>query len=85
MSIEIHDGALEKRLRQQVESTGASSVEELLRSLLESKEEQDRWLMENHAANDEKIRRGLAELDRGEGISEDRLPLYLSTSKPKLK
>jgi len=41
--------------------------------LLETQEEQDRWLLENRGAINSKIRRGIAELDRGEGISEGEL------------
>jgi hypothetical protein len=45
-------------------------------------EEQDRWLLENQVANG-KIRRGIAQLDRGEGIPEDRLDAYLAELKAK--
>ena len=39
--------------------------------LLETQEEQDRWLIDNRDAINAKIRRGIAQLDRGEGIPED--------------
>jgi hypothetical protein len=45
--------------------------------------EQDRWLLENREANDAKIRRGIGQLDRGEGIPEDRLDAYLAELKSK--
>jgi len=83
MTIQIRDAALEARLKKQIEVTGSSSVEELLLRLLESQEEQDRWLLENKEAVNTKIQRGLDQLERGEGIPEDRLDAYLSNLKAK--
>jgi len=68
MTIQIRDAALEARLKKQIEATGSSSVEELLLHLLESQEEQDRWLLENREGVNTKIQRGLNQLERGEGI-----------------
>ncbi|HLM82156.1 MAG TPA: hypothetical protein VK302_16255 [Terriglobales bacterium] len=45
--------------------------------------EYDRWLLENREANDAKIRRGIEQLNRGEGIPEDRLDAYLAELKSK--
>ncbi len=73
MNIEIRDAALETRFQKQLQATGSGSVEEVLLRLLETQEEQDRWLMENREAIGAKIRRGIAQLDRGEGIPEDRV------------
>jgi hypothetical protein len=81
MNIEIHDTALEARIQKQIQVTGAASAEEALLRLLETQEEQDRWLLENKSAIVAKIRRGIDQLDRGEGISEDRLDAYLSKLK----
>ena len=83
MNIEIRDSALQARLQKQLEQTGSASVEELLTHLLETQEEQDRWLRENRETIDAKIRRGLAQLDRGEGIPEDQLDAQLKTLKAK--
>jgi len=83
MTIQIRDAALEARLQKQLEATGSGSVEELLQRLLESQEEQDRWLLENGEGIKAKIQRGLDQLDRGEGIPEDRLDAYLSNLKAK--
>lgn len=83
MNIEIHDPALEARLQRQVESTGAGSIEEALLRLLETQEEQDRWLAENRVGINEKIRRGLEQLNRGEGIPEERLDAHLANFKAK--
>jgi predicted transcriptional regulator len=81
MNIEIHDAALEARIQRQIQATGSGSAEEALLRLVETQEEQDRWLLANRDAIDAKIRRGLAELDRGEGIPEDQLDAYLAERK----
>lgn len=78
MNIEIRDEALAARIQKQLALTGSESVEEVLFHLLETQEEQDRWLLVNRELNDEKIRRGLEQLGRGEGIPEDQLDDYLA-------
>lgn len=83
MNIEIRDADLQARIQKQLERTGSGSVEEVLTHLLETQEEQDRWLLENREAIDAKIRRGIAQLDRGEGIPEDQLDAHLKTLKAK--
>ncbi len=81
MNIEITDRALEARIQKQIHAMGAASAEEALLRLLETQEEQDRWLLENKAALNAKIRRGIEQLDRGEGIPEDQLDAYLDNLK----
>ena len=81
MNIEIHDAALEARIKKQLKATGSDSVEEVLLHLLETQEEQDRWLLENREAINTKISRGIEQLDRGEGIPEDRLDAHLAKLK----
>jgi hypothetical protein len=81
MNIEIRSASLQARIQKQLEATGSASVEEVLLRLLETQEEQDRWLQENKDAIDAKIRRGIAQLDRGEGIPEDRVDAYLKELK----
>jgi hypothetical protein len=81
MHIEIHDTALEARIQKQIQATGAASAEEALLRLLETQEEQDRWLLENKATFTAKINRGIDQLDRGEGIPEDQLDAYLAKLK----
>jgi hypothetical protein len=83
MNIEIRDRDLEARIQKQIQATGSSSVEEVLLRLLDTQEEQDRWLLENREANHAKIRSGTMQLDRGEGIPEDRLDAYLAELKAK--
>lgn len=81
MNIEIHDSALAARIQKQIQATGASSAEEALLRLLETQEEQDRWLLENKTAINTKIRRGIDQLDKGEGIPEDQLDAHLANFK----
>ena len=85
MNIEIRDSALEARIQKQLELTGSANVEELLSRLLATQEEQDRWLLENREAIDTKIRRGIAQLDHGEGIPEEKLDAHLKALKAKSK
>jgi hypothetical protein len=47
MNIEIRDPNLQARIQKQLEATGSRSVEEVLVRLLETQEEQDRWLLDN--------------------------------------
>lgn len=83
MNIEIRDAALQARIQKQMQATGSGSAEEVLLRLLETQEEQDRWLLENREAINAKIRRGGAQLDRGEGIPEGELDSYLKELKAK--
>jgi hypothetical protein len=81
VNIEINDAALEARIQKQLHATGSASVEEVLLRLLETQEEQDRWLLENREAINAKIRHGIEQLDRGEGIPEDQLDAHLARLK----
>ncbi len=81
MNIEIHDAALEARIQKLLQATGSDSVEEVLLRLVESQEEQDRWLLENRDSVNAKIRTGIDQLDRGEGIPEDQLDAHLARLK----
>jgi hypothetical protein len=83
MQIEIRDAALEARMRRQIQATGASTPEEALLHLLETQEEQDRWLMDSREPVSIKIRRGMEQLDRGEGVPEDQLDACLAEQKAK--
>jgi len=81
MNIEIHDAALEARIQKLLRASGSSSVEEVLLRLVETQEEQDRWLLENRTTVNAKIRIGIDQLDRGEGIPDDRLDAQLAKLK----
>ena len=84
MNIEIHDAALEARIQKLLQATGSSSVEEVLLHLVETQEEQDRWLLENRATVNAKIKTGIDQLDRGEGIPEDQLDAHLAKLKSQI-
>jgi hypothetical protein len=81
MNIEIHDAALEARIQKLLRASGSSSVEEVLLRLVETQEEQDRWLLENRTTVNAKIRIGIDQLDRGEGIPDERLDAHLAKLK----
>ena len=78
MNIEIQSAALEARIQRQLQTTGSNSLEEVLTRLLETQEEQDRWLMDHRDAINGQIRRGIEQLDRGEGIPDDQLVAHLA-------
>ena len=81
MNIEIHDAAREARIQKLLRTTGSSSVEKVLLHMVETQEEQDRWLLENRAMVNAKIKTGIDQLDRGEGIPEDQLDAHLAKLK----
>ena len=81
VNIEIRDAALEARIQKQLKATGSGSVEEVLLHLLETQAQQDRWLLENRETINAKIKRGIDQLDRGEGIPDDRLDNHLKRLK----
>jgi hypothetical protein len=81
MTIEIHDVALEARIQRHIHATGSANAEEALLHLLETQEEQDRWLLENKSANNSKIRRGIDQLERGEGIPWNQVDSWLARMK----
>jgi hypothetical protein len=81
MSIEIHDVAREARIQKLLQASGSDSVKEVLLRLLETQVEQDRWLLENRDTVNAKIGSGIDQLERGEGIPEDRLDAHLAKLK----
>jgi len=81
MNIEVHDAALEARIQKLLQATGSRSVEEVLLHMVETQEEQDRWLSENRAIVNARIKTGLDQLDRGEGIPEVQLDAHLAKLK----
>jgi hypothetical protein len=46
MNIEIRDAALAAKMEKQREASGSASMEEFVRPLLETQEEQNRWRLE---------------------------------------
>jgi antitoxin ParD1/3/4 len=69
MTIEINRPEIEALIQQRLHSGGFESVEDVLFDALEIQREREAWLQENKEAINAKIERGLAQLDRGEGIA----------------
>lgn len=83
MQIEIRDPELEARIQEHLKASGSKNLEDVLRRLLETQEEQDRWLLENRPSIQVKIKRGIEQLDSGQGIAEDQLAAHLAKLKAK--
>lgn len=81
MTIEIKRPEIEALIRQRLHSGAFESVEDVLSDALGMQSEREVWLQENKDAIDAKIERGLAQLDRGEGITGDRLRTRLEADK----
>jgi Arc/MetJ-type ribon-helix-helix transcriptional regulator len=70
----------EIRIAEALRSGAYRSPDEVIDRALEILHERDQWLIENRQALAAKIRRGMEELDRGEGIPEDKLDAHLRKS-----
>jgi Arc/MetJ-type ribon-helix-helix transcriptional regulator len=68
----------EYRIAEAVRSGVYRSPNEVIERALEVLHEHDEWLTASREAVDAKIRRGIEELDRGEGIPEDALDVHLA-------
>ncbi len=71
----------EHRIAEAVRSGAYQSPDEVIEQSLEVLRERDEWLMANRHEIEAKIRRGLDELSRGEGIPEDKLDAHLKALK----
>lgn len=71
----------EHRIAEAMRSGAYQNPDDVIDRALEVLEERDAWLTENRQTLDAKIRRGIDELDRGEGISEDELDAHLERLK----
>jgi Arc/MetJ-type ribon-helix-helix transcriptional regulator len=71
----------EHRIAEALRSGAYQSVEDVIDRALEVLHDRDEWLMANRQAVDAKIRRGIEELNRGEGIPEDKLDAHLQRLK----
>ncbi len=81
MTIEINRPEIEALIQQRLHSGAFESVEDVLHDALEMQGEREVWLQENKDAINAKIERGLAQLDRGEGIPGDHLRTRLAADK----
>jgi antitoxin ParD1/3/4 len=59
----------EKLIQKRLESGAFRSVAEVIHDALASQDAEADWLAQNREAINERIGRGLAQLDRGEGVS----------------
>ena len=71
----------EHRIAEAPRSGAYHSKEDVIDRALEVLHERDEWLMANRQGIDAKIRKGIEELERGEGIPEDELDAYLERLK----
>jgi Arc/MetJ-type ribon-helix-helix transcriptional regulator len=60
-----------KLIQKRMKSGSFKSVEEVIHDALASQDSEAEWLIDNKVPINEKIARGLAQLDRGEGVSGD--------------
>jgi antitoxin ParD1/3/4 len=58
-----------KLIQKRMKSGSFKTVEEVIHDALASQDSEAEWLTDNRDAINEKIARGVAQLDRGEGIS----------------
>lgn len=73
MTIEITSPEIEAMIRERMDSGAFSSVEEVLLDALAIQQEREEWLQENKQSIEARINRGIAQLDRGEGITMEEL------------
>ena len=60
-----------KLIQKRMKSGLFKSVEEVIHDALAAQDSEAEWLIDNKVAINEKIARGVAQLDRGEGVSGD--------------
>ena len=71
----------EHRIAEALRSGAYSSTDDVIDRALEVLHERDEWLAAHCQEINAKIRTGIAELERGEGIPEDELDAYLERLK----
>ena len=71
----------EHRIAEAIRSGAYQSPEDVIDRALEVLHERDEWLIANRQTVDAMIRKGMAELIRGEGIPEDQLDAHLARLK----
>ncbi len=81
MTIETNRPEIEALIRQRLHSGAFESVEDVLFDALEIQSEREAWLLDNKDAINAKIERGLAQLDRGQGIPGDQVRARLEADK----
>jgi Arc/MetJ-type ribon-helix-helix transcriptional regulator len=71
----------ENRIAEALRSGAYSSTDDVIDRALEVPHEQDEWLAAHREEINAKIRTGLEELERGEGIPEEELDAYVARLK----
>ncbi len=71
----------EHRITEALRSGAYQSPDDVIDRALEVLHERDEWLLANRQFVDAKIRTGIEELDRGEGIPENKLDEHLARLK----
>ncbi len=71
----------ESRVLEALRSGAYQSPGEVVDRAFEVLREQDEWLLANRDAINAKVHRGIAELERGEGIPEEELDAHLARLK----
>lgn len=71
----------EQRIAEVLQSGAYRSADDVIDRALQVLHEQDEWLNINRRSIDAKILTGIRELDRGEGIPENELDVYLAKLK----
>jgi len=74
----------EQRIDEALRSGAYLSRDEVIDRALEMLHERDEFLFSNQAEIEARIREGMEELDRGEGIPEDQLDEYLRNLKARV-
>jgi antitoxin ParD1/3/4 len=81
MTIQINRPEIEALVQQRLQSGAFQSAEDVISDALEVQAEREVWLQENKEAIHAEIERGLAQLDRGEGIAGEKLRDRLEADK----
>ncbi len=81
MTIEIKRPEIEALIQQRLHTGAFENVEDVILDALEIQRERETWLEENRDIINAKIDRGLAQLDRGEGLSGEDLRRRLAADK----
>jgi putative addiction module CopG family antidote len=71
----------EQMITDALQSGAYQTPDEVIKRALEMLHSEEDWLRQNRPVIDAKIRRGIEQLDRGEGISEEELDSYLAPFK----
>ena len=81
MTIEITKPELEALIQRRLESGAFQSVEELIEDALSYRNEDEVWVAENRDEIEAQLAEGVAQLDRGEGLTSDAFQAQLRERK----